>query len=150
MAPSWGFLRPSWLQVEGSWGHLGSKLGQVEPSGRQNGAKLAILAPSWWFLKQFEAKTQKVPKVQYVSHFWGVGAPKLELCWSYVGAMLGYVGPFWLPSCHLKRHFGHLAGMLWQLGHWKKELGHSKRHLASTVGQKVPSRGSGSERHARG
>ena len=51
LAVSWGILRPSWLQVEGSWGHLGSKLGQV-------GAKWA---PKWSQVG-FKMQTKKVSK----------------------------------------------------------------------------------------
>ena len=42
--------------------------------------------------KQFEAKIQKVPKTQYVSHFWGVGASKLELSWTKNPPKIGTAG----------------------------------------------------------
>ena len=40
LAPTWGVLGASWLQLRGSWGHLGSNLGGLR----------AILAPTWGVL----------------------------------------------------------------------------------------------------
>ena len=111
-------------QVEGSWGHPGSKLGQVEPSGRQNGAKWASKCKARRHPKQLDAKTQKVPKVSYVSHFWGVGASKLELCWGYVGAMLGLCWGYVGHVGAMLGYVGHLHAIVMHLGaSWSPILG---------------------------
>ena len=104
LGASWAHLGPTWahvgLMVGSWWGHVGLMSGHVGASYVGTmlehlgtlGAVLEHLA-STYVVKVMNFK--KVLEAQYLSHFWWVGASKLELCWGYVGAMLGYVGPCW-------------------------------------------------------
>ena len=91
MAPSW----PTWRQD-------GAKMANLE-------AKMANLAHIWehlgdffWILGAILSKIPKTKKTTTVHHFWrffGVLGLLLEAILAHLGAMLGYVEPFW-------RHLG--------------------------------------------
>ena len=108
LAPNESKLRPSWPQVGSSWGPVGPSWSQVRAKLSQVVAKME---PSWLQnAKQEGIKSnlmQKYPKCQKCNTYHTFEGSELP-SWSYVGAMLGYVGPFWFPSCHLKRQLGHL------------------------------------------